>query len=46
MRGGEAGLFFTDVLRDYIIFLTKDDELTEVILRQHQTRAKEMLERI
>ena len=29
------------VLKDYIIFLTKDDELTKVILRQHQTRAVE-----
>ncbi len=29
------------VLRDYIIFLSKDDELTKVILRQHQSRAVE-----
>ena len=28
---------FLKVLHDYIIFLTKDDELTKVILRQHQT---------
>lgn len=32
---------FVKVLRDYIIFLTKDDELTKIILRQHQTRAVE-----
>lgn len=32
---------FLKVLRDYIIFLTKDDELSKVILRQHQTRAVE-----
>src|SRR5262245_18563054 len=32
---------FLELLRDYIIFLTKDDELTKVILRQHQTRAVE-----
>ncbi|MDQ2807994.1 MAG: HsdR family type I site-specific deoxyribonuclease [Chloroflexota bacterium] len=29
------------VLHDYIIFLTRDDELSKVILRQHQTRAVE-----
>lgn len=29
------------VLRDYIIFLTRDDELAKMILRQHQTRAVE-----
>lgn len=32
---------FLKVLRDYIIFLTKDDNLSKVILRQHQTRAVE-----
>ena len=32
---------FLQVLKDYIIFLTKDDELTKVILRQHQTRGVE-----
>ncbi|MCL4516162.1 MAG: HsdR family type I site-specific deoxyribonuclease [Firmicutes bacterium] len=34
-------LRFLQVLRDYIVFLTKDDELTKIILRQHQTRAVE-----
>lgn len=29
------------VLRDYVIFLSKDDELSKVILRQHQARAVE-----
>lgn len=29
------------LLRDHVIFLTKDDELVKVILRQHQTRAVE-----
>jgi type I restriction enzyme, R subunit len=38
---------FVRLLRDYIIFLTKDDELSKVILHQHQTRAVEKtLERI
>ena len=32
---------FLRVLRDYIIFLTRDDELSKIILRQHQTRAVE-----
>lgn len=32
---------FVRLLRDYIVFLTKDDELTKIILRQHQTRAVE-----
>lgn len=32
---------FLKVLHDYIIFLTKDDELSKIILRQHQTRAVE-----
>jgi type I restriction enzyme R subunit len=38
---------FLRLLRDYIIFLAKDDELTKVILRQHQVRAVEkVVERI
>ncbi|GHO54778.1 type I deoxyribonuclease HsdR [Ktedonobacter robiniae] len=38
---------FLHVLRDYIIFLSKDDILTKVILRQHQVRAVEkVLQRI
>ena len=38
---------FLKMLHDYIIFLTKDDELTKVILRQHQTRAVEkVIERV
>jgi type I restriction enzyme, R subunit len=32
---------FLRVLQDYIIFLSKDDVLTKVILRQHQVRAVE-----
>ena len=32
---------FLRVLRDYIVFLTKDDETSKVILRQHQTQAVE-----
>lgn len=32
---------FLRVLRDYIAFIRKDDELSKVILRQHQTRAVE-----
>lgn len=32
---------FLKVLRDYIAFIRKDDELSKVILRQHQTRAVE-----
>jgi type I restriction enzyme R subunit len=32
---------FLKVLRDYIIFLSKDDELSKIVLRQHQTRAVE-----
>ena len=32
---------FLRLLRDYIVFLGKDDEVTKVILRQHQTRAAE-----
>ncbi|MEI7828112.1 MAG: HsdR family type I site-specific deoxyribonuclease, partial [Euryarchaeota archaeon] len=38
---------FLKVLHDYIIFLSKDDVLTKVILRQHQTRAVEkVIERV
>jgi len=32
---------FLKVLHDYIVFLTKDDELIKIILRQHQSRAVE-----
>lgn len=32
---------FLKMLKDYIIFITKDDVLSKVILRQHQTRAVE-----
>jgi len=32
---------FLKVLKDYIVFLTKDDDLIKIILRQHQTRAVE-----
>lgn len=32
---------FLKLLRDYIVFLTKDDDLIKIILRQHQTRAVE-----
>jgi len=32
---------FLRLLRDYIIFLSRDDELSKVILRQHQIRAAE-----
>ena len=38
---------FLRLLRDYIVFLSKDDMLTKVILRQHQTRAVEkVIERV
>jgi len=38
---------FLQVLRDYIVFLSRDDELTKIILRQHQTRAVEkVIERV
>lgn len=38
---------FTRLLRDYIIFLSREDELSKVILRQHQTRAVEkVIERV
>lgn len=33
LHGGDTGLFFTEVPRDYIIFLSKDDEMTKVIPR-------------
>ena len=32
---------FLKVLRDYIVFLTRDDDLIKIVLRQHQTRAVE-----
>ncbi len=32
---------FLRVLHDYIVFLSRDDELTKIILRQHQTEAVE-----
>lgn len=38
---------FLRVLRDYIVFLEKDDQLSKLILRQHQTRAVEkVVERV
>ena len=38
---------FLRVLRDYVIFLTKDDRLTKFVLRQHQSRAVEkVVERV
>jgi type I restriction enzyme, R subunit len=38
---------FLRVLHDYIIFLSRDDELTKMVLRQHQTRAVEkVVERV
>lgn len=38
---------FLNVLKYYIVFLERDDGLTKVVLRQHQTRAVEkVLERI
>lgn len=38
---------FLKVLHDYILFIRKEDELSKVILRQHQTRAVEKtLERV
>ena len=38
---------FLKTLRESIIFLSKDDELTKVVLRQHQTRAVEqVIERV
>ena len=32
---------FLRLLRDYVVFVTENDELTKKILRQHQTRAVE-----
>jgi len=46
-RGSSADSAFFDrdrflqVLRDYIVFVTENDELKKMILRQHQTRAVE-----
>jgi len=38
---------FLRVLKEYVLFLTKDDILSKVILRQHQTRAVEkVVERV
>ncbi|MCZ7568858.1 MAG: HsdR family type I site-specific deoxyribonuclease [Ardenticatenaceae bacterium] len=38
---------FLKMLRDYIIFLSRDDVLTKIVLRQHQTRAVEkVIERV
>ena len=38
---------FLKILRESIIFLSRDDELTKVVLRQHQTRAVEgVVERV
>ncbi|WP_375478020.1 type I restriction endonuclease subunit R [uncultured Nostoc sp.] len=38
---------FLEILRYYIVFLERDDGLTKVVLRQHQTRAvKKVLQRI
>jgi type I restriction enzyme R subunit len=38
---------FLMVLRDYIAFIRKDDDLTKIILRQHQVRAVEkVVERV
>ncbi len=38
---------FLRVLRDYVVFLTKDDRLTKFVLRQHQSRAVEkVLDRV
>jgi type I restriction enzyme R subunit len=34
---------FLKVLRDYIAFIRKDDELSKIILRQHQVRAVEKI---
>ncbi len=31
---------FVQVLHDYVVFLTKDDVLTKIILRQHQTEKR------
>jgi len=38
---------FLRLLRDYIVFVTENDELTKKVLRQHQTRAVEkVLDRV
>jgi type I restriction enzyme, R subunit len=38
---------FLRILRDYIVFLEKDDQVSKIILRQHQTRAVEkVVERV
>jgi type I restriction enzyme R subunit len=38
---------FLQVLKEYVLFLTKDDILSKVVLRQHQTRAVEkVVERV
>jgi len=38
---------FLRLLRDYIVFLTRDDEISKIVLRQHQVRAVEkVLERV
>ncbi len=38
---------FLRLLRDYIVFLTRDDDLDKIVLRQHQTRAVErVIERV
>lgn len=38
---------FLRVLRDYVVFLTKDDVLAKVVLRQHQAQAVErVIERV
>ena len=38
---------FLKTLRDYVVFLTKDDALAKVVLRQHQTQAVErVIERV
>ncbi len=38
---------FLRLLRDYVIFLSRDDELQKIILRQHQTQAVErVVERV
>ncbi len=38
---------FLRLVRDYVIFMTENDELTKKILRQHQTRAVEkVIERV
>lgn len=38
---------FLRLVRDYVVFMTENDELTKKILRQHQTRAVEkVIERV